>query len=595
MIDPSVLLALETKNEIRIAVKLSASEEPMRHKDISEILQIDGKRCGEAIKSLVEKKVIVKTIMFGVTVYSVSAGVQNAVSSGQNAVSSGQNAVSRSPVNMLTSVNTTNETNKEDSEISFGAQASVSPGVAGQHAIEAELIPPASAVPADSFRSAGGAKIHSAGGAAKTAAMPPKIDADAFGRQTGQILPDCQTAAQPPFNKKLADNINLIESESNKLMEKEISEISQANFPTSPDKTASRQKYRTKKIRAEQQKTLFQFLGDPKKRDGSVFLTDTATDSLYFMLAYMEGKTAPDPDFVPEYGDDMLPTNRQKMLPMLEVFKKYLRLVLNEAMKYSKPGEIIYDFVAHRAAYLFTTQNMSELPYTWHDPRSLAKVANDAKGPKTTIGGGIACELQKAFEYLHFGWDDQVLRNEVTYTAELDIVSYRREVLGEADAKPRNDLFLSHMRTKGLFAKPAMPNPPPKAVAVNRCPVMAKIAEKTGLQFDLWFGDDIFCEIDEKKKELVFEVPGASRINSINRQCGSVLDEAMRELGFVNKNGTLWKRRMRPKQLPLGQEPHAAERTLSKEERILKHKEEARQRMNEDKAAEATWQANRTE
>ena len=77
MIDPSVLLTLETKNEIRIAVKLSASEMPMRHKNIAETLKINKKRCSDAIKSLVEKRIIVEETMFGVTVYSVSDEVQN--------------------------------------------------------------------------------------------------------------------------------------------------------------------------------------------------------------------------------------------------------------------------------------------------------------------------------------------------------------------------------------------------------------------------------------------------------------------------------------------------------------------------------------
>ena len=45
MIDPATLLALETKNELRIAIKLSTSEMPMRHKDISETLKINKQRC----------------------------------------------------------------------------------------------------------------------------------------------------------------------------------------------------------------------------------------------------------------------------------------------------------------------------------------------------------------------------------------------------------------------------------------------------------------------------------------------------------------------------------------------------------------------
>jgi len=157
MIDPSVLLALETKNEIRVAVKLSASDMPMRHKDISDTLKINRQRCTEAIKSLVEKRIIVEAIMFGVTVYSVPDKLQNESAEIQNESTRTQNAPVSSPfcgesaVNMLTCVNTTNTTNKKDSEISLETQASAEtpPGKAGS-ADEAELIPPASSAPADS-------------------------------------------------------------------------------------------------------------------------------------------------------------------------------------------------------------------------------------------------------------------------------------------------------------------------------------------------------------------------------------------------------------------------------------------------------------
>ena len=48
MIDPTVLLTLETKNEIHIVCALDLSSEPMRNKDIAEFLNINTQRCGQA-------------------------------------------------------------------------------------------------------------------------------------------------------------------------------------------------------------------------------------------------------------------------------------------------------------------------------------------------------------------------------------------------------------------------------------------------------------------------------------------------------------------------------------------------------------------
>ena len=69
MIDPSILLTLKTKNELRIANLLNASEEPMRHKDIAATLQINKQRCTNALKTLVENKIIVQYEKFGITIY----------------------------------------------------------------------------------------------------------------------------------------------------------------------------------------------------------------------------------------------------------------------------------------------------------------------------------------------------------------------------------------------------------------------------------------------------------------------------------------------------------------------------------------------
>ena len=69
MIDPSVFLSLQTKNEMRVAFLLSTSAEPMRHKDIAEALKLNKQRCTEALRTLVENQVVNQDQKLGVTIY----------------------------------------------------------------------------------------------------------------------------------------------------------------------------------------------------------------------------------------------------------------------------------------------------------------------------------------------------------------------------------------------------------------------------------------------------------------------------------------------------------------------------------------------
>ena len=294
---------------------------------------------------------------------------------------------------------------------------------------------------------------------------------------------------------------------------------------------------------ALKQKTLFHIIGDPGKMDGQVFLTDTATDSFYFMLAYMESKTAPDPDFMQEYDENLQPAKSPEILPMVEVFQKYLRKILNAALA-TNPGKPIYDYVLHRAAFLLMTQNVLETSCLWHDPESLVKIANSAKGVKTSLGGGMACELKKAYLELELGWDDAVLRNEDTYAAELDIVRYKREILGETNAKPRSCFFLSHNRLRkpsagqvvgSLYNSPLPAAPvglPAELPAMNDAEknLLTCIAEKLGEErYSTWFGNHSICKLEESEKQVVFSVRNNFVRNGIRRHCNREVEEVITE------------------------------------------------------------------
>jgi hypothetical protein len=77
MIDPSVLLTLKKRNELRVAVFLSESTEPMRLKDFVESpLKITKARCLESLNGLIEKGVVIRFTKFGAILYEVPAGIK---------------------------------------------------------------------------------------------------------------------------------------------------------------------------------------------------------------------------------------------------------------------------------------------------------------------------------------------------------------------------------------------------------------------------------------------------------------------------------------------------------------------------------------
>ena len=191
MIDPSVLLSLETKNEIRIAVKLSASELPMRHKNIAETLKINKKRCSDAIKSLVEKRIIVEETMFGVTVYSVSDEVQNESTRVQNESTRVQNESTRIQNESTRIQNESTKTQKAPASSPFHGESAVN--MLTDHLVNSSINP---SKKDSEISEESQASVETAPEAPET---PPKIDAGAFADQTGQSLPQCDTAAEPPI------------------------------------------------------------------------------------------------------------------------------------------------------------------------------------------------------------------------------------------------------------------------------------------------------------------------------------------------------------------------------------------------------------
>ena len=76
MIASATLRDLKTILEVRILDLLGTSDEPLRREDIIESLKTNGKRCGTALKNLVEKGLVTKSEKFRVTVYEASVKLQ---------------------------------------------------------------------------------------------------------------------------------------------------------------------------------------------------------------------------------------------------------------------------------------------------------------------------------------------------------------------------------------------------------------------------------------------------------------------------------------------------------------------------------------
>ena len=76
MIASATLRDLKTILEVRILDLLGTSDEPLRREDIIESLKTNGKRCGTALKNLVEKGLVTKSEKFRVTLYEASVKLQ---------------------------------------------------------------------------------------------------------------------------------------------------------------------------------------------------------------------------------------------------------------------------------------------------------------------------------------------------------------------------------------------------------------------------------------------------------------------------------------------------------------------------------------
>ena len=208
-----------------------------------------------------------------------------------------------------------------------------------------------------------------------------------------------------------------------------------------------------KKIANEKQEMLFNILQKPQDRDGDVFFrygpTYHPTDSLYMMLENLKDKTVADPFFVQTFDEKGLPTKTANMIPAYDAFVKYIAELWKLLTDLPDIGTAINDFILHRAAYIFVTEDHRKTGVCWHDPKTFIEFCyEEAKYcPKLkmkTIWKPMLGQLSDVYIPRLLGWDKTLLKNSETYKAEIEFTEFW-------GLKVRSELFPSQRASKGFL------------------------------------------------------------------------------------------------------------------------------------------------
>jgi hypothetical protein len=208
---------------------------------------------------------------------------------------------------MLTHVNKQTEQTKRDSENASEAQAegSPAPGAAVTQAVE-----------------------YPCGSAVSAAHLPPETP------ETPQKIPYGDFVAQttpPPQKRPVAAHVPILDD-----------------------------------------RTLFRVIRpEAENCPGTVFVPGMTNpiESLYQMFVNMRGMKVPDPDalIVAEHLSDYGKPHNVPLIPADEAFGKYVRilweLILEAEQRGAKNASKTFDFIIHRAAYLFVMANWDEIPH----------------------------------------------------------------------------------------------------------------------------------------------------------------------------------------------------------------------------------------
>ena len=526
-----------------IALALAILDDEIQQCDIIETLRLGKKHCRDTLKSFGEKNVVEisgkRDIFYQISPRYRSEGLSQSpqgLSQSPQGLSQSPQGLSQSPQGLPQSPqglpqspqglpqspsfspfcgesvqkninsNIKKKRKKRDSNFSRDSQAlsSTPPGEAG--------IIAADEAPTPALASSAPAAFLPAVGTANTAvAVAPethqKIDYDVFRVQTGQSQPDRRVAAP-----------------------------AQSTAPA----TAPQIDWLQRLLAQSQNNTKDEFI------PGTIFVPGQhLTAPLYNMLTMID---APDP---------RLPLVRDHQTEKYLDFMKYIQDVHEFFWdtKNIRGRNKAFDDIIQRIAFAFAIELLPAYGIT--DMKTLKEAAEEYQSKaetsekKVLIWDPMLRIVRQDFIDAGFGWRWQLANRQQTWRTE-------KLLAKNHGFEPRKYLFPAYHAVVAEMKPPPKkpwkePPKPPEPVAVNRCPVLSRIAEKISEgAYNQWF-KDAECTVDEANKELVFSARTDFTVKSINRHFTAELDETMRELGYVNKNGSLWKRRIKP--LTESQEP----------------------------------------
>ena len=287
---------------------------------------------------------------------------------------------------------------------------------------------------------------------------------------------------------------------------------------------------------ADSQPTLVE-IADGKHHIGEVFVTVNPFDALYQMEANMDGKIVPDPDY--EIGDLSDVGRKPKMIPAFEAFGKYVRIIWDLLRRSGAKGATdTYDFVIHRAAYLFVNPPWEEIHRPPESPESLIAEAM-ARGPNKPIYTTLLGIVKDIYIDAAYGWEEsKPVYGKLLWSEELKRMgkdkarrvlfpSYNhaagKKIKAADDLRKRAGIVPKHQDEHS--AKPVSSAPPP-----DLHPVFAEVRNKLGEQrFDFWFQD---AALKTEGGKAVICVRNNFSINSIRLHCNAELEEALKYCGL---------------------------------------------------------------
>jgi hypothetical protein len=231
-------------------------------------------------------------------------------------------------------------------------------------------------------------------------------------------------------------------------------------------------------------------------------------------------------------------------------------LIQEAEQRGAKNASKTFDFIIHRAAYLFVMANWDEIPHlAWWTPERLISEALNRPRNRNFYNHLVGM-LSDAYMQLGYGWDTKELYNGQTWKAEIAHSGFkdaRRELFPSFFHNQANHTRMGKSllkgTTTGLQAKRSAAEVRPllhrqRGVAEHRERIdtahrdgdagkilLLRVAERLGKErFDFWFHEDAEVVIDVANRKVAFSVRGSPyMVNQIKKNCGADIGAAISE------------------------------------------------------------------